>query len=593
MLAAGPEVAPIYSTPSWTSAAPSQANFGQLFAALNAARYFELFTRARLITPLFALLGGAVVFAWSSRLYGRVGGLISLSLWCFCPNILAHGRLVTSDVGATALGVGATFAFWLYLRRPSWRTAAIAGVALGFAQLSKFSMLLLLGLWPLLWLVREGLTGTRDGRARRWASAVAHGALIVALSVLVIDLGYGFEGVGRPLGSFDFASRGLLTRPGQTLTTTGVPKHSPNELIDVSWRHRVNRLRGTVLAALPSPLPSYYLSGFDEQKIEADGVPMAWLDPAWPVPGEVSGYPVYLNGEKRRHGWWYYYVYTLAYKVPEGTIFLVCLSLFVLVERARSREAWADEAAVLAVPAVVLLAMSFLTDICLGLRYILPIFPYVHVAAGKLGPWATGRKRWLVAAALGATVLSTARIHPHYLAYFNDASGGPARGSTHLVDSNIDWGQDLVGLREWLRANAPGEPVGFACFGQVNPHIYRLREDGFAWFLPAPLPGTMRGMPTDAAGASRRMGPDRALRPGLYAVSASVTQGLPWRFYDPVPPPAAWYPAWNAYDWDAFGYFRRLKPIAHVGHSILIYRVTPDDARRLAPLFDGPRGGGG
>ena len=79
---------------------------------------------------------------------------MSLSLWVFCPNILAHARLVTSDVGSTALGVAATYVFWRYLHQPSWRWAAAAGFMLGLAQLTKFTMLLLYAVWPFLWLVR-------------------------------------------------------------------------------------------------------------------------------------------------------------------------------------------------------------------------------------------------------------------------------------------------------------------------------------------------------------------------------------------------------------------------------------------------------
>src|SRR5207248_11533193 len=99
------------------------------------------------------IVGGLVVYAWSSRLYGGPGGLLSLALWVFCPNVLAHARLVTTDVAATSLGVLATFAFWLYLQRPTWRRAALAGFALGLAQLTKFSLILLYGLWPFLGLL--------------------------------------------------------------------------------------------------------------------------------------------------------------------------------------------------------------------------------------------------------------------------------------------------------------------------------------------------------------------------------------------------------------------------------------------------------
>ena len=77
--------------------------------------------------PLFSIVGGLAVFAWSSRLYGTGGGLLSLCLWVFCPNILAHCRLITTDVGSTALGVAATFVFWRYMKRPTWLGAVAAG----------------------------------------------------------------------------------------------------------------------------------------------------------------------------------------------------------------------------------------------------------------------------------------------------------------------------------------------------------------------------------------------------------------------------------------------------------------------------------
>ena len=103
------------------------------------------------------------------------------------------------------------------------------------------------------------------------AVRLAQFSAMVAISVAVIDAGYGFEGVGRPLGSFQFASRSFLTRP------LAKPRDTPlmpgeNDLLNVSWKYRINRFRSTWLGAIPSPLPSHYLLGFDEQKIEADAL---------------------------------------------------------------------------------------------------------------------------------------------------------------------------------------------------------------------------------------------------------------------------------------------------------------------------------
>jgi hypothetical protein len=571
-----------YGNAWWKTEPPNKAAFAHEFMQANSPRYFELFARARLLMPLFSLIGGLVVFFWSRALYGNAGGLLSLALWTFCPNVLAHARLVTTDMGATAVGALATFLFWRFLKGPSWSRAALAGLALGLGQLTKFSLLVLYGLWPLL-----ALFALRTGGPirRSIGRTLLQGALIVALSVLVIDVGYGFEGVGIPLGRYEFVCQSL-TKP---VPPGMVRPRSPDQLFDGAYRFRVNRFRDTWLGSLPTPLPKHYLLGFDDQKIEAEGIPKKYFEPeeVGPEGDRLMGYPVYLDGQLRQTSWWYYYLLTLVYKVPEGTWLLVLTSLAVLAASPRSRASTFDEMAVLTVPVVVLFVMSIFTNINLGLRYVLPIFPYVFVSAGKLAPWASGiadgtRRRLacgLIGAGLIATVAATLWVHPHYLAYFNAVSGGPSRGAEHLIDSNLDWGQDLVGLLRWLETNVPGERVGLAYFGQINPRVFEQRGEGFDWFLPPPEPGSMPQLPPRYA-----LNPARIqLEPGLYAVSASLVEGLPWRVYDSpwqAFDQTRWAP-WQAW-FNAFGYFRDLKPIAKVGYSIWIYRVTPDDAERLA-----------
>jgi hypothetical protein len=593
-----PNTAKLYESQAWQD--DSQAGFGMSFARENSSNYFELFDLARLMMPLFTVVGGLVVFGWSSRLYGAGGGLLSLALWCLCPNILAHGRLVTSDAAAASLGAGATYLFWRYQKHPGWVRLVLAGLALGLAQLTKFSLVLLYGLWPALAVVRFLLEANWNGWPRRFALGLSHALVMVVLSLLVIDLGYGFEGVGTPLGKFEFMSQSL-TRP----TPPGMarPTHA-NQLIDSAWRYRVNRFRGTFLGGLPMPLPKHYLLGFDEQKIETEGVPRYFFDERLPHDdSDLGGYPVYLDGKLRRGGWWYYYLATLAYKVPEGTWILVVLSGVILFVSKRSRAPWADEIAVLAMPVGVLLAMSFLTDICLGLRYILPIFPFVFIGVGKVVPWASGlpgRWRWagrgLIGSALLATAIASATIYPSYLAYFNWVSGGPDRGAEHLIDSNLDWGQDLVKLQRWLKQEHPGQRVGLAYFGQINPSLFQRRGDGFDWFLPPALPGTFHLM-SEKIDRAYLDGPAPRLTPGLYAVSASIVRGLPWRFCDSrslVPPNSPWMPTWRADENprtgdDAFGYFRELTPVARVGHSIYVYEVSTEDCARLATRWAGAR----
>jgi hypothetical protein len=194
----------------------------------------------------------------------------------------------------------------------------------------------------------------------------------------------------------------------------------------------------------------------------------------------------------------------------------------------------------------------------------------------------------MIRGSLLSTHAATATIHPDYLAYFNWASGGPDRGAEHLIDSNLDWGQDLVKLNRWLKENHPGRKLGLAYFGQINPSLLALRGDGFEWFLPPALPDTISPMVKDT---TQLIGPAPRLTPGLYAVSASIVRGLPWRVYDSISlatPQTAWMAQWSAKE-DAFAYFRELTPVKRVGHSIYVYEVTAEDCGRLAPLWAGPK----
>jgi hypothetical protein len=601
-----PAMAPIYQEDYWRKDPPNKAGVAHEFTRLNAAQYFELFTRARLLMPAFSVLGGLVVFAWSRRLYGVGGGLLSLTLWVFCPNVLAHGRLVTTDVAATALGCGATFLFWRHLDQPSAGRAIVAGLALGLAELSKYSMLLLYVIWPLLWVLHRTATSLRPGRLKRLVMDVAWGAVILVLSVFVINAGYGFEGTGRLLKSYDFVSLALTsTRPRPVLA---VPRPAPGDLLARIREYRVNRFRGSVLDGLPVPLPKYYVTGFDEQKQESEGTQARFLAPPQvgnrmgPEGDAIVGYPVYLDGELRQRSWWSYFFFALLYKVPEGTWLLGLTALVVLFASGRSRGPWPDELTLLLVPALVLGVMSFGTNINLGLRYVLPAFPYAFIAIGKLVPWmagSSGRARRLAAAwvggCLGLTVLATALIHPHYLAYFNWVSGGARRGSEHLIDSNLDWGQDLVSLRHWLAKNARGERVGLAYFGQIPPILFAKRGEPFDWYLPPYLPSSVVD-PGKVPMRYRHNWLTSRPEPGLYAVSASLVRGLPWRVYDCLGSAALPRSGlenerlWAPYEAgkDAFAYFQELTPIAHVGYSILIYRLTPEHAKHLGRHWSRP-----
>jgi hypothetical protein len=461
------------------------------FMTANQERSLWLITLARWACLPISVTGGLFCFLWSREFWqSETAGLVSLALWCFEPNILAHGELITPDCAATTFGVGAGWLFWRWLKQPSWGRAIAAGGLLGLAELSKMTWVILFGLWPALWIVWI-LLGNRQ--TTQTQCSVRQQAIqligILLLGLYVLNLGYGFEGTGTSLKEFPFVST----------TLNGLEES----------REAGNRFAGTWLGEIPMPVPKQYLLGMDVQRHDF----------------EDYGQQSYLNGQWQDGGWWYYYLYGLGVKTPHGTQCLL-LAAVVLLSTTRSRalpgnacspstrsqalpgnalprssaskpEAMTSSAGIeqeaelpgeafrsgaserderclrdlliLLTPALaVLVLVSSQTEFNHHLRYVQPIFGFLFVLSGLAGRFcerpATSSnnaestfcrriRSWAVVAALLCTVISALRVYPHQLAYFNELSGGPENGFRHLAHSNVDWGQDLLLVRDWMRRN--------------------------------------------------------------------------------------------------------------------------------------------
>jgi hypothetical protein len=125
------------------------------------------------------------------------------------------------------------------------------------------------------------------------------------------------------------------------------------------------------------------------------------------------------------------------------------------------------------------------SGINIGMRHILPVYPFLYVGvAGWLATRANRRPGVYVLAALAALQIGEcARITPDYLAFFNELAGGPGRGPEYLVDSNIDWGQDVKKLGLWLDAHAGNRRARVYYFGNAQMRYYKIDEMGY----PGPL----------------------------------------------------------------------------------------------------------
>lgn len=501
---------------------------GRDFAQVNSGRYLELVRLARISGVLWSLGGALLIFRWGRELYGPAGGAIGATIWCFDPSVLAFSQVVTPDIPAATSALMAAFAFRRYLRSCSWRDAALAGGLLGVAQLTKFSLILLYGIWPLLWFAQ--LISYRNdpiGRLRRWRRSFSQLLFIFIISLDIINLGYLFEGTCQLLGNFDFVSQSLRGANDQ------------------SWTN--NRFRGSFLGSVPVPLPAEYVQGIDAQKKDFE-----------------SGFPSYLHGVWRNRGWYYYYLYALAVKEPLGTWILVLWSIALTLIHHRSAARDIQESMLLLPALVILFVVSSQDGFNHHMRYILPAFPFLAIACGKLAYFLRpGRRIWgsTVVVLLSWSVASSLAVVPHSMSYFNELGGGPTRGHDHLVDSNIDWGQDLLALKAWLDEHPEARPLGLAYFHFLDPGPYL----GVKYTVPPEYyPGEIGGRPAGP-------GP----HPGYYAISVNLLRGATFNIPDGM---GGWH---YVGDRTAFSYFRRLQPLARAGYSIYIYHITPSEADTL------------
>jgi len=469
---------------------------GRLFIEANGEASLRLVKYARWACIPFSVSGAFCAYLWAKDLYGSFAGLTTLILYVFEPNLLAHGELITPDAACTSFGILAGYTFWKWLKQNSWPRALTAGVALGLAELSKLSWLMLFLLWPLLWLFwrwlarRHYLTrastasthtiafdnSTKEmiGASPKVISTSVTGLTqlsgIILSGLYVLNLGYAFDGTFTPLKDFTFVS--------QTLSGNAT-----------SGEHG-NRFRESTLGAIPIPFPAQYVLGLDAQRKDFEEFrPLS-----------------YLRGQWKDGGWWYFYLYGLLVKVPCGTLILFGIVALTRLFIKNPQCTIGDEVIVL-VPAFLLIGLaSSQTEINTHLRYVFPSLGLLTIYTGQclfcVGSLAyvlngaaqslarqarDGYRRTrdsvridsptfstsagstqsvrgakaIVFALVAYSVVSSLCIFPHHLAYFNDFVGGPLFGHRHLLGSSFDWGQDLVGV----------EPLTFEKRGELPQEL--------------------------------------------------------------------------------------------------------------------------
>lgn len=422
----------------------------------NAERYQDLFILGRAVVIAASVLLGLLIFRWSWQLHGERAALVTLFLFALSPSLLAHGHLVTVDLLGTLGFVASAYASFQLAARPTIVRAFGVGSGIGIAVLLKLSNLPLLPIMLAAFALSAWREDVTRRRVREWLGFGVIGSLTAAL---VLNVGYGFRGFLSAFSAIEFPEGGQGSRIAAT----------------VPW--------------LRLPLPEGLLLGVDLALWEGRGDEL-----------------YYLAGELSAEGWWYYHLIAYALKTP---LPLLAAGTFAigrwLLRLGRSRR---DD--FVFIPLLAIFAINAaMNPLNLGVRHALSADPLMILVAAPifgrlLSGLAAARRTGLAVVGglaaigfLGWYAAATLRIAPRYLEYFNEAAGGPENGHRWLVDSNLDWGQDLIRLSEFMKQRKI-ETVNLAYFGSVHPVVYGIQF--------APLrPGESAGL--SVISASLLMGP--------------------------------------------------------------------------------------
>jgi|GEM_PF-260680 len=472
----------------------------------------RLFFLGRLMIVTVAVVLGLLIFRWSRELFGIEAAIAALFLYGLDPNILAHSQVVHTDIAFATMFFIGTYFYWHALEKLTWANLALTALFFGLASITKYGYPVMLITWGLLGLAKVfsstlqvsalPVPDTSIGRLAKSKNVALILICSLASAYVLIWCAYGFR--------FDALPGGAHHLP----LATELPE---------------NLLLQTVVSFI-----THYRV-----------FPEAWIYGQLYVLKNLHR-EAYLLGAYSDNGFWLYFPVAFAVKTPLTTLILFAAAIALCITKREERFA----RVLLLIAVAAYFSFAILTRINIGLRHILPIYPFIFVLAGGVAAelW-RGRTRLKRGAlmVLGVwSLLSGAGSYPHFLAYFNELAGGSSNGHKYLLDSNLDWGQDLKELKRWLDSNGV-KRIQFLYFGfhdAAAPRYYGID----AQFLPGSWVGN------EAVPASVSAPAD------YLAISANHLYG-------------GFFVRGERRE-DFVKVFRTLKPEVVIGYSIYVYRIS-------------------
>jgi len=430
---------------SWTEKVNGQWDFGFNFLYESNNDADQIMFWSRLPMLLLLILLGFLIYRFTRKLYGKWPAFIATFLFAFSPTFIAHGRYVTTDVGAAFGFFIATFFFIKYLQKDNKKNLILAGIFFGVAQLIKFSLILLLPFFGLLLLIWIWVN------KKRFWKYIWKFILIVIIGYLLVYPVYLFHIIDYP------AER-------QISDTEHHASHFPLKPAGdlVKWMSKQPILR---------PYSQYTLGLF-----------MVFQR-------ATGGNTTYFLGDVTNKGWHSYFPIMYIIKTPLALQILTIIALLFLAWQCKKitkkkifpriknwLKKYFVEFAMLLFLAIYW-AASIKSNLNIGVRHILPTFPFVYILlSGQIKRIFDKLKKPIIFYIIIAVLLiwyaiSSLAIFPYYLSYFSELVGGAKNGYIYATDSNLDWGQDVKRLVKWLDEQGI-DKIYLDYFGGATPEYY-------------------------------------------------------------------------------------------------------------------------
>ncbi len=493
---------------SWSGINQWEAGWYMLYEAGNDPANLLIWARVPMI--LLMLLLGYFIFKWAKELYGRKVGLLVLLLFAFYPDVLAHGRLVTTDIAAALGFVITMYYFDKMIENRTSMSIALASVAFALAQLLKFSSFLLFGILLILIVIRA-YQERQDGLWPKFMAYFKDYLLVCVLSLLLVWLVYIPFVWQTPVSvEHEVIERNLTSDPATLI-----------------FRNFLHLFEGNVAARA---LGHYFLGIFLVVARVGGGNATFALN----------------NVAEKSISWFFPFAWLV--KTPITIILLVLASLFVVIKnRFKFNDKGSWKMWLILMPIIVYWAFTLKGSLNIGIRHLMPTIPFVLLLIGWLMNRMIKAKKpagvyiGILSALIVFMMYHTLSYFPQYISYFNNFVPRDQRYK-YLVDSSLDWGQDLLRLKNYIKDNDIKD-IKIDYFGGSVPSYY-IRE---------------------ASEWHSSYGPTT----GWLAVSSTYYQSS--KLYGPKEK------KWS-YEW-----LDNFTPEAVVGGSILVYNITPQDLAKYPP----------